>query len=493
MSLTEKQQQQHWSQISKTITGKITSECFRLVKNQHQDKLYDLIVHEIALALNGNLAQQSILLITFKTFTNHLAAQKLNKKQFDKAISSFNTLPIVEKQLHELPAKIIWQLQQQGKIPPLAPDITTESSPAPIDTTGEMDSLSSFSDDIDLESLKATVHKWIEDRFSPIDRREQPNNERRQRRMDSLSRLLSLQKSTSACLAVTLDVSTKPRLVISANVGTNPAQPMIVAEIECKLRIIQEYLTQVINQKNIPDELGSLARELMRRLLPTIATPPEVLLQAAKKVIDGVCFDDDTFDEEEKNAFLSRAPALIITPKITRCRAKIHVRHLCTRGWLESEIDLPHVKEHTAVKDIHAEQLLAYFLFVELQVQSVIKSPLIFGISKLCCQTCFANLWRYNELSDTMVLTIRGHHGQTYKGVVNITTGEAAKTEMTRRAPTEAKSSPGDTPDKRRRSNQDDGRAPMKRVASRRLFMAYCPEKDVAEEKLEMDSLSLWG
>ena len=483
MPLTEKQQQ-HWTKISKEITGKIISKCFRLVKTHHQDNFYELLVQEISLALNGTPVQQSILLITFNIFTNHLAAQKLNTKQFDKAIFYFNTLPIVEKQLHELPAKIILQLQQQEKIPRLNPGVTTElSAVVPIDTTSEMDPMASFSDEIDLGSLKASVHQWIEDRFSPVDIREEPNNERRQRRMDSLSRLLLLPKGISACIAVTLDVSTKPRLVISANVGKNGTQPMIIAEIESKLRIIQKYLTQINKSSPLysPDELESLARQLMEQLLPTIATPLEIPLQAAKKIIDAVCFDEDTFDEKDKSAFLNDAPAVIIVHKITEIGAKMQVRHLYARECSESEIDLPKVKKHTAIKDIHAEQLLAYFLFVERKIQSLIKSPLIFGISKLCCQTCFANLQRYNESNDKTILTFRGHHGKIYKGVVDITTAEAAKTESTRSAPTEAKPSPGDTPDKRRRAKQDDGNAPSKHFAARRLIMTDDPSN--AEEE----------
>lgn len=502
MGLTERQQQ-YWSNTSRQIIKSIIKDCHKLMQSDRQEQsLYLLLLQEISLALNGNPVQKSILLISFEIYTNHLAAQQLNKNQMTEAIDSFTKLPHVEKILHELPAKIVLQLQQSGKITDINPRALVEASVVvPVEIIGEVDPRESFSDESDIDSLRASIHEWVEDHFSPIDKREQPNNERRQRRMDSLSRLLSLHKSISACFAVTLDVSTEPRLVMAANVGKNGTQTVILTEIESKLRMIQKYLTSV-NQRKIghctPDELERLAEELMNQLLPTIAPLPWTLLQAAKKVIDVVCFDDDTFNETEKRAFLDSAPAVVIIPRMTELGAKMQVRHLCAREWIDIEIDLPKVEKCTAVKYIHAEQLLAYFLFVELQVQLVIKNPLIFGILKLCCQTCSTNLHRYNESSDTPVLTIRGSHGQTYKGVVDITSGHASKIESVRRAVTEPKSSPGDTPDKRarmKRKNDTEG-VLMKCPANRCLFIAECssiPEEDLPSMTSRVSPSLIYG
>ncbi len=474
MTLTDKQLHTTLSSLKDTLLKRCLPSIPKEQLALKRKKIFDLVTECLE-------ERKNIFISAIEEFANHLDRQELSASQYNQATEHFCDIPAIEAYLAQLQENIILLSREPDKS--TLPAISSSSdalddSPRLTPTEGLMGSLS-------LDSLHVSIGEWIDERYSPVDERVLSNNERRQRRMDSLARLLSLRTSLSACTAVTLDVSSVPRMVVGANVGKNDDQDTIFTEIAAKLNIIQHYLAETPKKgassiESIP--LDHLAEVLVSQLLAhtNTSTPPDVLLQAARKIIDAVCFDDETFTDVEKSAFLPQAPVVIILPKVTPTGyAFMHVRELNVDPCIDGDFPLSMVLRGASVKYIHAEQLVAHYLFEELELKT--KSPLAMGISKLCCLTCFEHLSHYP-------VTLRGHHNQVYQGVVNLHNGEQPTEFSARRAVTHAKPSPGDTPDKRlklKRGSEEETSPgdPRPEAKHGRLIFAMNPLIAAGDEK----------
>ncbi len=462
-------------------------------------------------SLNANSNEDGFFIIYFKAFLSELRSYDLNKVQLRDAIIRFAELPDVNRALVNLKIDITRHINDvvicmnegnsgasklfsstpsnalEDTMPEnlesydlfafTSPDISMEDKSP--DALKIADLLASTSpnifvqdinpEDIERPSLPAynpliihtddinivneNIREWVYDRFSPVDERILSTDDRRTRRMDSLARLLSLNASLSACTAVTFDLSNIPKIVIGANVGDQEEQMTVVTLTESRLAIIREFLTDSLkhhqpehyqDRLSITACLDALSQKLVSQL-PANGHPQEVLIQAARKIINAILFDKQTFSDKEKSLFSKNTPAKILTPQIIDDKARINIYDVMNKA--TDAIPLENLKKSTGIKNIHAEQLIAYYLFVSLKIQMSpdIKFPLALGISKLCCLTCFNHLKAYTELG---FLIVRGHHGQIYLGVVDIGTGEASKQFSTRRATTYAWPSPTHSPDK---------------------------------------------
>lgn len=476
-------------------------------------------------SLNANSNEEGFFIVFFEAFLSELRSYDLNKNQLKNAITRFAELPDVNSALVNLKTDItchfndvvicmnegssgasaLFASTPQNSLEDTMPedlesyDLFTSTSPDILmedkspDALEISDLLASTSPNIsvqdinpqDLECLSLPVYnpliihtddrgivnenirEWVYDRFSPVDERILSNDNRRIRRMDSLARLLSLNASLSACTAVTFDLSDIPKIIIGANVGDPDEHVTVVVSTELRLAIIREFLTHSLKHHqsehyqdplSIKAYLDTLSQNLVSKL-PSNGYPPEILLQAARKIIDAVFFDKQTFSDKEKSLFSKNTPAKILTPQIIDGKARINIYDVMNKA--TDAIPLENVKKSTDIKNIHAEQLIAYYLFVSLKIQMSpnIESPLALGISKLCCLTCFHHLKAYTELG---FLIVRGHHGQTYLGVVDIGTGEASKRFSTRRATTHAWPSPTHSPDKKSKRKDSESSSPGK-------------------------------
>ncbi|AHE66623.1 hypothetical protein [Legionella oakridgensis] len=388
-------------------------------------------------AVTINAEEGSVFAIAFHSFLTELEKQKLSRSQLDAAVRRFNEIPDIQN--------ILDQLSERLKVLGPSPEsnqMLLRLSPR----TSE-----------EIIAMQENISNWVAHEYSPVDERVAACDARRIRRMDSLARLFALNSSLSACTAVTLDTSEVPRLVIGANVGKQGDQEIIMAVIAKKLRIIQRFMQKNAEKLTLSCPLSELevhAKTLIKALFPerTIGDDPDtqtqVLLQAAMKIIHAVCIDDTTFTAEEKQAFGVDAPAVILLPTMQGALLKMQGRHITAKGWLDSEFDLPPVPVTTSVKDIHAEQLIARYLFVECEHPH--DESFIFGISKLCCRTCFDHLITYPGV------LVRGHHGQSYQGVINLRNGEIPTESSARRATTHAWPSPKDTPAREQREETSD-------------------------------------
>lgn len=304
--------------------------------------------------------------------------------------------------------------------------------------------------DYSQDTLIINTIDWVEEEFSPVDERTSINDGRKIRRMDSLARLLSLKPSLSACTSVAFDLSEEPMLVISANVSFQGRQDAVMQALALKLEMIQNFLLELSLEKLQFCEKGleDYALKLIVKLLSQggSALSIDCLKQAAKKIIDAVCFDDETFTSIEKDLLLTNRSAVLLVPHVDKNGAQIITRTQLADAHFNKTIDLPIVPKNKSVADLHAEQLLSHYLFVELQKKQTL--PLEVGCSKLCCAVCFDNLSHHPVL-------VRGHHGQSYANVVNLLDGQSPTVVSQRRATTHAWRSPKDTPEKREASRRN--------------------------------------
>jgi len=430
-----------WSNIRSTFKSIIVKRCFDSLP-----KILPIPLRNDLLRLSEVTSNNPIFKSALTTLVNELGHQKLNKNQATVAIKRLIEIPGIREALHELADQIIVQANLLLELPDIAEDVAAISALPPADPE--------FFVTLDTPLFEANLHQWVVQEYSPVDERVLTSDERRLRRMDSLSRLLSIKPTLSVCAAVTIDTAVTPRVLMGMNVGKNGEQNLISMAIENRLNIIKNYIETIsfAVAEGTFSNLAASAEELVRELLPHggNGVPEEILLQAATKFLHAMCFDKLTFTEEERKAFRSKASMVIILPKVDEQGCKMEVRSLTDEEWIISTIDLK-IQQKISIKDIHAEQLLARFMFRDAAVKP--EGNVIFGISKLCCRTCFDNLTTYPDI------ITRGHHGQFYQGVVNLNNGQSPTSSSTRRATTHAWPSPKDTPDRDEHHTRSDGAA----------------------------------
>ncbi len=332
-----------------------------------------------------------------------------------------------------------------------------------------------------MEEVHAGIGLWVDERYSPVDERVLSSGVKRQRRMDSLSRLLSLRSSLSVCSAVTLNLINEPHIVIGANVGKDGSQDEIAGLTADKLALIQRHLRE-ISASDIASidssKLDWLAENLFRDLFTTggSSMPPDVLLQAARKIIHAFCIDGETFSADEKIMFLTHSSTVILLPILTDKGYRMLAKQIRAIGCTNSSYPLPMVPMDTSVHNIHAEQLIARYLYEEREIDT----PLTFGISKLCCRTCFESLKNYP-------VTSRGTHNQEYEGVIDLHSGRRRAESSARRATTHSWPSPKDTPDRDLLKRPADEEAAL----PERKFRSKCVERVILFEGLTDETASV--
>ena len=447
MPLTEKQLISWESiklQLKHNLLSSITKDHWPSLKRM---KLLTLVSE----AFEQNTGPNSIFMVAFELFTEQYDLQIKKKRKPRDALELFNETPEIVAALDQLHDYILLKVDEPSSM--IENDNSLETSDFTQTSTSSEESLLPAQEtsvkvlqmDFSLATMKENIQKWVNKYYSSVDERVLSNNETRIRRMDNLACLLALERSLSACTAVTINLSGPPQLVIGANVYTHNEQEIIFNEITLKLNAIRHFLTNIslkCNSKIDSENLDKLATSLVGILLfkGSFFAPLKTLHLAAKKIIHAVCFDHETFTEEEKSAFTSYSPAVIILPvNDSQNILNMQVRQLSPSGTINSEFVLTNIPPKTHVKFIHAEQLIARYLFEELKIKP--ESPLLFGISKLCCMTCFEYLSNYP-------VTIRGHHSQWYQGVVNLYTGLSPKTSSSKQAITCAWPSPINTPER---------------------------------------------
>lgn len=392
-------------------------------------------------AIAANSGEHDVLRIYFESFIEHLEKQSLTRAQFDSALKCFCDSAKVKEILLDLKDRLTSWLDGQ--------------------LDGEFDEQMRLA--FNPEMIKNQAKIWVEDEFSPVDERVSKSEAKKIRRFDSATRLLTPTTSISVCTALTIDVSCdEPELLIGANVSEQGTQDELLEIIQKRVAILKNYFStvqpldkQAFDNKQayneaLKDELHAHAMNLFALLYPEINNDKHKnqsntwMIQAAMKLIHAVCYDDSTFSAKEKQVFLPSSPYRVLMP--CKNERMFMLTFLITPNTVDRQlIELGTVPQSAEVKDIHAEQLLTQYLFVQKQIP--IDTPIAIGVSRLCCSTCF------ERMLDFPGVTVRGQHGQAYPNVVNLGDGTSPTKSLQRRATTFAWPSPGDTPYKSKKDS----------------------------------------
>jgi hypothetical protein len=255
----------------------------------------------------------------------------------------------------------------------------------------------------------------------PSDRRVYYVEERKQRRYDSLARLLSMSSQLSACTAVTM---LDGELIIAANCSSTANSADIIRALTNKLHLVRQAL-----KTPGADVIERTIQQL--KLEGGLFQPEFILSQALSKLTQStanfgappsITHTTDNFSTAEINTLMGNEHAsvtfLIPHQLITEDGEEhygiaIHAMHET------SPIVHPFAQQYPSqdIQYFHAEQLLAYYLqeIKKTQLQAITEEypPINIGLGKLCCSTC-------SVLTHFKRLHLRGSSGISFTNTINL-------------------------------------------------------------------------
>lgn len=241
---------------------------------------------------------------------------------------------------------------------------------------------------IDKAKIVNALTQWVDDEYAPIDERIEITRRKKVRRYDSLSRILSSQSpSISVCSAVTIDTTGGlPRLIIGANLSSTSDDSVFIKELADKLTHLMEFYTRyALGYKTFPEkeQCEALAVELHQKLFPRSPVytqgRPTLLMQAVYKLTHALLFDSTTLADEEKQAFLNRSIPLVLLPTVVNGRVEMQINYLTLRGKIQSTHPLKHNIPGNELRYVHAEQLIATYLY---EINSSPQKPYLLLVSQ---------------------------------------------------------------------------------------------------------------
>ncbi|WP_298626369.1 hypothetical protein [uncultured Legionella sp.] len=274
------------------------------------------------------------------------------------------------------------------------------------------------------DDLKTAILEHPNIKLLPNPIRHAVNDSVEQRRMDSLSRLLSLDTKYTPCVAVTFY---NGELIASSN-APNPKEPMTDDELsDClvrKMEIIQNFLTDLI--KDIPvgsqPNLTKIQFSTRAKLLAMEAVMNMIQLTNGG-VGEVVPTTQDNRHDKRKNTVSHLQNALLklgqhcLLGTLTNGKKGFKLEEI---GTLLSE-SITIVTPNTDVlegKQLHAEQAILYYLREYTTFGTTPSAKVHLGISKLCCQACHTVLNKEDKS------TYRGTHGMKFPSVLDIDSGD---------------------------------------------------------------------
>jgi hypothetical protein len=272
------------------------------------------------------------------------------------------------------------------------------------------------------EDLKTAIQKHPDIKLLPDPVRHAVNDSIELRRMDSLSRLLSLDTKYTPCVAVTFY---KGELIASSN-APNPKEQMTDdALADCfarKMEIIQEFVTNLVKDTPVgsqPD-ITKIQFSARARLLATAAVI-KIIKESNGGVGEVIPTTRSNRHEHRQNTVAHLQNALL---KLGQ-HCLLGVLTEGKKGFKLEEIDTLLNESMTIItpntdllkgKQLHAEQSILYYLNEYTDFSSTPSAKVHLGISKLCCQACHAVLNREDKS------THRGTHGMKFPSVYDIGT-----------------------------------------------------------------------
>lgn len=259
------------------------------------------------------------------------------------------------------------------------------------------------------------------------------DNSQIQRRMDSLSRLLSLDNKYTACIAVTFYSG---ELIISANSPREKIPEELITDyLSRKVGLIQNFLIDL--HKGIPIGIQPDIRKIQFSTRAKLQAT-DTVLKLIHPTNGGV---GDIIPNSKANRHHKR---FNITTHLENALLKLGEYSLLglfsggKQGFTLEEIStllnktMIIITPNTQImgeNQLHAEQSILYYLNEFTDFSSKVSAKAHVGISKLCCQACHSVLKKEDKLS------YRGTHGIKFSSVFDLSTQSLFKgTSTTMRA-----------------------------------------------------------
>ncbi len=274
------------------------------------------------------------------------------------------------------------------------------------------------------EEIKRAIGEHPNISLLPLPVRHAVDGSVKLRRMDSLSRLLSLDTKYTPCVAVTFY---NGELIASSNTP-NPKETMTDGELaECfarKMGIIQDFLNSLIKDAQVGSQpnIKKIQFSTRARLLAVEAVT-KIIAEANGGVGDVVPTTPTSRHQERHHTISHLQNALLklgqhcILGVLTNGAQGYSLEDIKTL--LNPEITV--VTPETSVlegQQLHAEQAILYYLRTYTDLNNTLTTGVPIGISKLCCQAC------HHVLSKDDKTTHRGTHGMKFPSVYDIDTEE---------------------------------------------------------------------
>lgn len=234
------------------------------------------------------------------------------------------------------------------------------------------------------------------------------------RRMDSLSRILSFPARLSPCTSVAVQHDT---LYISANVSSDGTQDEMAQYLFSRVEQLQAFIVELHENQHSDnpsdlehflDERSQLLAQKIRNESRTSVTQKK-LASDISKFVHSIVIDDETFLSQTRNIWLN-APIQVRVLLPHKGDQEVVSLAVYEHGAFSSYCELPEPRHAFKVNHYHAEQMIVYFLQNKTIMDATTENPMLLGISKLCCKTCFDNLKQ-------LPVEVRGTHNQSYQNV----------------------------------------------------------------------------
>ncbi len=250
------------------------------------------------------------------------------------------------------------------------------------------------------------------------------------RRMDSLSRLLSLSKELSVCSAVavinnTIYISANNSSSKEGNVESN-AHIKIINYLHQRMQQIKRFIKELTIVENMYNaEMSNytvnyygLLRQFYDEIYESGGTsfPEQVIYQAISKLC--ISLHNQQLPEEMSVALSNQTNIVVMTVAQI---SEMNTILLAVKTFNESSYNgmagflLKNQLTSPRPHDFHCEQLLYFYTRIVLQLDL---KNIAFGISKKCCPTCYEILNAFQDVR------LRGSHINFKPSVANILNGE---------------------------------------------------------------------
>lgn len=251
-----------------------------------------------------------------------------------------------------------------------------------------------------LEELEDKLRYIIKDKYEITDERVYNQDLAASlpvRRMNSLARIFRLTDKMSVCNSVAL---CGDELILSFNMSDNKNHHEMKDIILGRLRVLEQHLEAVklMTQEEYHEcfqQLNLNTYQALREVHPC-AFGSDLVCQAIDKLTDAIFFNDTPLTADLRRVFLNGRVKVKILLPLLEDKNKLSI--MCNDQVYPTDL------RANSVSFAHTEQVLAYYLFNIKKI--AMPAPLLIGITKLCCKTCYHNL-------QGMPVTVYGAHGQS--------------------------------------------------------------------------------